>query len=562
MHDRHIAAVVFGLALLTAGLPLCLHAGAQAPAAFETQRQSAEAVIVVRMKPDALPRLGFAEDSPFGVCGSAFAAEHLDRLGLTWARMGVPEFKPEQAETWLDTKGDRFPFSGGAKAVLDAGGRVPGLINFKDAAKWTEAGDDGYLDVVSECTRKMVEAHKDRIHHWEVINEPDVFSPGVTPQQMAPIVKAAIRGARQADPDCFLLSPCPTSITYMEALLEEGIGPMVDGFAFHVYSQGGAMPNVLRHWKQLYADYGQGDKPVWITETGWRSDVGHAEGEAEKTQWFRHLDDQAQVLVKGHVRMLAAGIERIVWYNLTDVSAARAKENFGLLWSAGGPRGRGKQGKSWRIPCDHVALKPSGLASHVLARTLGLCPDYRRRIHAGIGIHVFEFHADDGPVLVAWARDGRVLPVPASAEEVHVTDLYGGTHAFPVADGRCRLRLGPGPVYIRGADADALARPDWPIAWRENTAVKPGDRASVPVALTNTAEVKLTGTVILMPAPGLFTDPESINLNLKAGGRYEGTVTLTAHATTPPGTYRLRWILHRADGRRVSQFTPIRVIDE
>lgn len=143
--------------------------------------------------------------------------------------MGVPEFRPDQAEEWLGTKGADFPFSPDAKAVLDAGGRILGLINFKDTAWWVKSGDDAYLDVVRQCTFKMVRAHKDRIHHWE---------------------------------------------------------------------------------------------------------VKYVEGEQEMQQWLDHLDDQSKYLAKNHVRMLAKGIERIIWYNLTDVNSARAKENFSLLWSA------------------------------------------------------------------------------------------------------------------------------------------------------------------------------------------------------------------------------------
>ncbi len=415
-------------------------------------------IAAARIAPENLQRLGYDENSPLGICGSSFGAPYLPYLGLTWTRMGVPEFTPKKAEAWLKKYGDRFPFSDSAKTVLDAGGQVLGLINFKDTARWVKSGDEAYLDVVRRCSRNMVATHKDRVRYWEVINEPDCFSPGVSPQQTARIVKAAIAGAREADSACFLLSPCPTSITYMEALLDEGIGPLVDGFAFHLYSHGGAMRDCIRDWKELYADYDFGDKPVWITETGWRSNVIHAEGKEGKQQWIRHLEDQARMLVKGHVRMLAEGIDRIIWYNLTDVNSAGAAENFGLLWSAGGQRGNGKQGTGWEIECDHPALKPSGLAGHVFAKTLGLCPRLSREIPAGVGVHLFEFATDAGPVLVAWARGACVLPVPAAGTVIRVTDLYGGARNLPARNGMGELRLGPAPVYIRGLDTDRLAQ--------------------------------------------------------------------------------------------------------
>ncbi len=437
-------------------LALAAACAAEAPV-HEVDRQAAGEIIEAKIRPETLDRLGFDKRSPLGVCGSAFGAAHMPRLGLSRARMGVPEFKPDKAEKWLETHGDDFPFSDNAAAVLDAGGQVLGLINFADTARWVQSGDDAYLDIVARCTRNMVAAHRDRIHCWEVINEPDVFSPGVSAEQMAPIVKAAIRGARAADPNCFILSPCPTNILYMETLLKLGIGEMVDGMAFHVYSRGEAMQDVIRDWKKLYRDYGCGDKPVWITETGWRSGVKYAEGQAGRRRWFEHLDDQAGMLVKGHTRMLAEGIEQIVWYNLTDVSDVRAGENFGLLWSAGGPRGRGKQGRGWSISCGHTALKPSGLAGHVFARILGLRPRLKREVPVGVGVRAFEYATKAGPVLVAWAvTRAWDVPFPAGGDSLRVTDLYGGEHTFPAEDGLCRIRVGPDPIYVRGVAIDDL----------------------------------------------------------------------------------------------------------
>lgn len=559
MCDRVSCVPGLSLVLLVACAQGCHHAGAGEPRICETKRRPAEQIIAARMRPDALEDLGVDKNSPFGVCGSAFGAECLRHLGLSWTRMGVPEFKPQQAATWLKTKGDAFPFSASATTVLDAGGQVLGLINFKDTAKWVGSDDDSYLTIVSRCTYNMVEAHKSRIHCWEVINEPDVFSPGVAPRDMARIVKVAIEAARRADPECFILSPCPTSILYMEELLEAGIGPLVDGFAVHVYSHGGAMRDCLRDWKKLFADYGFGGKPVWVTETGWRSEVKYAEGEQEKQQWFRHLDDQAQMLVKGHVRMLAEGIERIIWYNLTDVSNVRAKENFGLLWSAGGPRGRGKRGKGWRIDCDHAALKPSGLASHVLADALGLCPRFRREITARIGVRLFGFETAAGPVVVAWAREDCVLPIPTGGASLKVTDLYGGSYTFHAHKGLCRMRLGSAPVYIRGADADKLARPAYRIAWPKDPRLRRGDSVSMPLRVINTTDAPLTGKLVIMPAPGLFSDPDSIDLTIQPQGQHQASITLSASAKLPAGVTSVRCMLHRGTLPPVPQMQRIHV---
>ena len=125
-----------------------------------------------------------------------------------------------------------------------------------------------YGDFVSA----LVKRYHDRIHYWEMWNEPD-YGPrawnGTLSQYVALILKPGYQAAKQADPACRVLLGGVASDTHLEAFYKAGARPYFDIVSFHAYYAAGAGDSTaLDHIRSaMTANYDDG-KPVWLTEFG------------------------------------------------------------------------------------------------------------------------------------------------------------------------------------------------------------------------------------------------------------------------------------------------------
>ena len=522
------------------------YAAASSVPVGQVEKRSAEDIIAARVRPDDLSELSYSEDSPFGVCHLGAPARYMNNLGVSWCRIGVPEFEIKEAERWAEKEDEAIPFSDEAKEILKDGGEILGLINFKgNAEKWANSDDESYLPVVRTCTYKMVRTHRTRVDVWEVMNEPDLFVKALSPRQVAAITNTAVTAAREADPDCTILSPCPTSIAYMEKLLQMGVGDMVDGFAVHIYAQGVSFSKQMELWKEMFAEYGYGDKPIWMTETGWRSDVEHGlEAEELRQQWYENLEAQARYVVTSHVRLRAASYQKLMWYAYTDVRDVHAAENWGLLWKskrAGWPRKA-----KWTLDAGDWAVKPGGLAYHAMVEQLQ-GKEMKRELSAGIDTHMFEFSGPGGEVVVAWSDTRMVYPIPVRGKALQVTDLYGKQHTFEAQNGTVNLELTGAPVYIKGASVDKLEPHRCLVKWPEDLILEAGQTEAVQATLQNESGEPFAGRLVFTGSPGISVMPGSADVSLKTDGEKEIDVSVRVAPGLPRGRFALRCILHRGD---------------
>lgn len=124
-----------------------------------------------------------------------------------------------------------------------------------------------------------VSRYKGSIHYWELWNEPNLtqFWNG-TQAQYIDLVKVGADAAHAADPDCFVLAPELSSAgrpsLWMTALLQQA-GNKIDIISYHQYD-GGDIPSGrlagIDAMHNAIVNAGYGNKPLWITESGWASD--------------------------------------------------------------------------------------------------------------------------------------------------------------------------------------------------------------------------------------------------------------------------------------------------
>lgn len=132
-----------------------------------------------------------------------------------------------------------------------------------------------------------VSRYKGSIKYWELWNEPDLgHFWGGTYAQFVELFKVGADAAHAADPDCMVLGPEISSVGvptgWMMSFLQQA-GNKVDIISFHQYG-GDAAIDRLVNIDSMYnhiVSIGYGNKPIWLTESGWASDDIGEQAQAE-----------------------------------------------------------------------------------------------------------------------------------------------------------------------------------------------------------------------------------------------------------------------------------------
>lgn len=175
----------------------------------------------------------------------------------------------------------------------------------------------------------IVDHYKARVKHWEIWNEEngvEFYRPRPDPAAYTRLLKSAYASAKRADPDCIVvlgglqmngIVPNPWSevkiADFLEHLYEAGAQPYFDVCNIHPYvlpDEGAErMMSLTQDTLSLMARYGDGAKPLWITEVG----CGAASAEAEEKQARLLSDTFATVRREPRV-------ERVYWFLLRDMA--------------------------------------------------------------------------------------------------------------------------------------------------------------------------------------------------------------------------------------------------
>ena len=198
------------------------------------------------------------------------------------------------------------------------------------------------------------------VKYWQRRSEPNVgFAHTINgPQAMVEESKAAALGVWYANPDAVVVSPAVTGsisdrfgnslvdgyddFTFLQLMYDAGLKDWIDVMGYNWYScpldneELEVWLSVIDEHLQIMADNGDGDKPFWLTETGWSS-AGPWHGRAlsllRNSPSLATEDLQAQCIVN----MMSALTERddvmgISIYTIADaVSPVLKDDNFGLL---------------------------------------------------------------------------------------------------------------------------------------------------------------------------------------------------------------------------------------
>lgn len=350
-------------------------------------------------------------------------ARMLRRIGIGWVRERISwgEVEPEEGKlAW-------GKYETVAEALHSQGLREYQI--FHDSPWWTRPGretrcpDD--LRTVYRFTKAAAAHFAGRIHAWEPWNEPDIFFFDQLGDRYAGVQKAAYLGLKAGDPGVIVLecSLCRGKSDFSDNIHECGVADYADVFNFHTYAPLSAYVDNIRSWVALAAEYGVGDRPIWLTEAGvhlLHTDL-ELTPERERTQ--------AEFVPRSFAISLAGGVDRHFFFVLPFYPEGAVQ--FGALHRDLSPR-------------------PSLVAIATAVRLLGEGRYLGRLACEPEACQCYVFDSGSGLVAVAWADSAATTAIPVAADAVTVVDLIGRAREVAAEGERVSLTVGPSAQYIIG----------------------------------------------------------------------------------------------------------------
>ena len=307
--------------------------------------------------------------------------------------------------------------------------------------------------------RTVVGHYKDRIHHWEIWNEPygSGFFRG-SAEQYARLAQAAVRAAKTADPACRLLAPCTCGSVaqWTDKVIDAGGLNGVDIFSYHGYGM-----LAFSAYEKMAAHAARHRKtplPIWNTETGATSESFYTNLNDDFVDAYtRHIspmpyDTIAARTVRYYVMALAGGAERFFLYWTVYESGLLPRLSAMTFLEYDG------------------SLRPFGVAYAVAASLLDGAV-FHKRVEVLPRLEAFVFRAHDGKAVAVLFSSGitrgETLGVTLPLADVTVADIMGspspakrdgGVTVFSVARMPCYLIAGTLPGRLAEALRGAQVR--------------------------------------------------------------------------------------------------------
>lgn len=291
--------------------------------------QSARATATYTRPLDGPGSAELVPESPWGMGVYLYRYPHtpeglalMDRAAALAGAAGVKWSREEFSWSSIEPRRGEFDFSF-YDAVVDTARRhgisVYGLLAYW--SPWTQAYTEEGIEDFCRWARAVVEHFRDRVKHWEVYNEPNIFF-WSGPRDLYPVLlERCYHAIKETDPEAVVLgiSTAGIDMGFISKCVEAG-APF-DILTVHPYRarlQEQSFVRELRDAMDLV-----GGRPVWITEMGWSTEV---RATAERTQ--------AELLARCYLAAVASGAcSNVSWYNFrcdgTDPFYNEA--NFGVL---------------------------------------------------------------------------------------------------------------------------------------------------------------------------------------------------------------------------------------
>ncbi|MDQ6421966.1 sugar-binding protein [Paenibacillus sp. LHD-117] len=268
---------------------------------------------------------------------------------------------------------------------------------------------------------RTVLRYKDTVHQWEIWNEPNLdgfFRPTQSAEAYVELLKAGYLAVKRADPKATVVMGglSGTGGGYLDEMIAHGAADYTDAIVIHPYQAGDpeAGDSFVHDIAGVQAK--MPDKPIWLTEWGWRTDEQGA-------------DKQALYTVKGYLLAEAMGVQNNALYSFniaTDTQYGLADSRLGgevkPIYPAVAAMNRVLSGRSY---AGDVALEDESITALAFNRTA----------------------AD--PLLAVWSTESKTITL-STRRNVTVYDFYGNETTVAPVQGKVTLQLSAEPIYVQG----------------------------------------------------------------------------------------------------------------
>lgn len=371
---------------------------------------------------------------------------------------------------------------------------------------------------------EMVKRYHDRVAAWEIWNEPNIlpfWAPRPDPELYTKMLKLAYAAAKRADPDCVILGGglAGPDVAFLKGMYAAGAAQHFDVLSYHNYGQFNEIESewpAVAEMRAVMARYGDSDKPIWHTETGfYTGPVGLSPQE------------QAGRIVRYSVGLLALGIDRTFQLTLNDWT------DDPEYYDKTAYRG---------LTLKDYGIKPAYRAYQAMCARLADKP-FVAALRPAPGVNGYLFDKDDAAVLVLWRPDAKKMqPVrlDLGAKLVLLQSLTGDWERRESASNEHVIELGTAPVYVLRPGPSVLRQQyvQWPNPVRST--IPRDSRAIIDARVTNDrgpACEAMTLTLQSVEPPFIVASAD-----IPTGGTHDIRVPLDAAQLTP-GTHEFRWTL-------------------
>ncbi len=288
----------------------------------------------------------------------------------------------------------------------------------------------------------IAKRYADDLYYYEVWNEPNIspfWNPAPNAKDYALLLKSTYEAVKEADPDSMVVAMCTAGPDYsfIESVYREGAADYCDAISWHHYSNHfneSEMEHEIEKIREIMGRYGDGDKPLLLTESGLSTGPGPVLREVTQ-------EEQASWIVKKHLLAKARGVHQFYHFKLQD---DRSETNPDGYWGLV-THDRKDKLSAWTYGAMTTLLKEAeflGFASNTVAEP-GREGDAEVQVYRLPGGEI---------AAAAWVRgDGDDLTIRLPSETtLRVENIVGGfVENAPTTGKHAMIRLARDPLYIR-----------------------------------------------------------------------------------------------------------------
>lgn len=390
-------------------------------------------------------------ESPFGV---------QTHYGINWNKEMIPLLKYAGAKNvresfyWSEIELNKGQYSFNPKFTLPMQSfkefGIDPLLSFAFSNKHYDGGQTPYTEEAHTAYANYVKALLGKFgsqlksgEMWNEFNLPFFGGHGPAASRADVyfnLLKKGYEASKSVRPDLNVIGGATAGVPqeWLEQLFELGGLDYMDSLSVHPYrypSEPEGLQEEIEGLNQLVREYNDGETiPLWFSEIGWPTHLNPT-GVDENTQ--------AAYLIRAYVLSIAAGVEKIFWYNLMDTGTDKLsnEHNFGIIHNTGDVLGA-------------YTPKPAYVALATLSRQLTGANAVNQAV--ADGIYHYTFDKNNEKINVLWSLEKQDVTLNVQAP-LTITDMMGRKITYTPSEGKVYLTLTGEPLFIHG-NLDSLVQ--------------------------------------------------------------------------------------------------------